>query len=223
MAKSIKTRRAQWSSHPLIILVRSPVASLPMTQCHFYDHSTLPPHGFALINGKSGHLRLAVQRSYQDDRVAHCPRPSTGQVSRRLSRGLTAQATSGIKPVFTPFFSVLSCRFVLEPSSATFTFLISNLVFFVANLRSQLRPRLTSSAIHHSTAAPGTTPPVLVLLSSRQHSYALVQAHLAWPVSAPVSIIRTPTPWLITPRVARACVSVQCVRCLVIVVLVLIK
>ena len=86
MAKSIKTRRAQWSSHPLIILVRSPVASLPMTQCHFYDHSTLPPHGFALINGKSGHLRLAAQRSYQDDRVAHCHRPSTGQVSRRLAR-----------------------------------------------------------------------------------------------------------------------------------------
>ena len=108
---------------------------------------------------------------------------------RVASLGLTTQATSGIKPVFTPFFNVLTCRFVFVPSSATFTFLISNLVFFVANLRSQLRPHLTSSAIHHSTAAPGTTPPVLVLPSSWQRSLALVQVHLAWPASAPASII----------------------------------
>ena len=189
MAKSIKTRRAQWSSHPLVILVRSPVVSLPMTQCHLYVHSPLPPHGRALINSKSGHVRLAAQRSYQDDRVAHCHRPSTGQVSRRLARSYRSGHRwykTGLLPIH---LSVLSCRFVLEPSSATFTSLISNLVFFVANLRSQLRPRLTSSAIHHSTAAPGTTPPVLVLPSSWQRSLALVQVHLAWPASAPASII----------------------------------
>ena len=49
---------------------------------------------------------------------------------RVASLGLTAQATAGIKPVFTPFFNVLSCRLVLEPelSSATsFLTLCSNL------------------------------------------------------------------------------------------------
>ena len=53
---------------------------------------------------------------------------------RVASYAFTTQATNGIKPVFTPFFNVFSCR-------------------------SRLRPPPHLICVHHSTAAPGTTPP----------------------------------------------------------------